>query len=240
MVYGKLPPETKLRQASLFNSGERGYLVATDAIGMGLNLSIRRIVFTTLFKFEKEGSRVQIPVHELKQIAGRAGRLVDEGGLVGAFRENHLHIIKKVLEDVNSQLQHSETGPQPYLELKPIEDQKKARLLDQIDPEMEAKEYELEAESNLESQQQKHNQESPLDPRPLIEKLQFSRHQREIKRATLFPSFSQIEQFVKNIETLTKKEFPFSSVLQKMESIARVGGLYKTQNFTQLCEVSLG
>lgn len=212
--------------------------MATDAIGMGLNLSIRRIIFTTLFKYEKEGARIQIPIHELKQIAGRAGRLVDEGGLVGAFRETHLSIIKKVLEDVNSQLQASDAGPKSYLELKPIQDQKKAKLLDQIDPEMEAKEYEIEAESNLEVQQQKQSQERPLDSRPLIEILQFSRHQREIKRATLFPSFSQIEQFVKNIETLTKKEFPFSSVLQKMESIARVGGLYKTQNFSQLCEVS--
>lgn len=222
----------------MFNSGERGFMVATDAIGMGLNLSIRRIIFTTLFKYDKDSTRLQIPVHELKQIAGRAGRLVDEGGFVGAFRDSHLGIIKKVLEDVNSNIQDPKKGSNSYLELKPVEGLKKARLLSQIDPEMEVKEYEIEVDSNLENQQLRQQLDTPDDNRPLAERLNFSRHQQEIKRATLFPSFSQIEQFVKNIETLTKKEFPFSSVLQKMESIARVGGLYKTQNFSQLCEVA--
>lgn len=54
MVYGALPPETRRQQAKLFNEegNEFSVMVASDAVGMGLNLNIRRIIFTTLKKFE--------------------------------------------------------------------------------------------------------------------------------------------------------------------------------------------
>ena len=45
MIYGSMPPETRKRQIELFNRGKTSVVVATDAIGMGLNLPIRRIVF---------------------------------------------------------------------------------------------------------------------------------------------------------------------------------------------------
>ncbi|GJP54912.1 hypothetical protein CLOM_g13926, partial [Closterium sp. NIES-68] len=74
VVYGALPPETRRQQARLFNEGsEFGVLVASDAIGMGLNLSIRRVVFSTLHKFNGE-EKIRIPSPMVKQIAGRAGR----------------------------------------------------------------------------------------------------------------------------------------------------------------------
>ena len=50
IVYGKMPPSCRKSQAEKFNNGELPYLVATNAIGMGLNLKIRRIIFTTLEK----------------------------------------------------------------------------------------------------------------------------------------------------------------------------------------------
>ena len=54
VVYGALPPEMRRQQARLFNESRNGYdvLVASDAVGMGLNLNIRRIVFHTLQKYE--------------------------------------------------------------------------------------------------------------------------------------------------------------------------------------------
>ncbi|CAI7736834.1 unnamed protein product [Closterium sp. NIES-54] len=75
VVYGALPPETRRQQARLFNEEESGFrvLVASDAIGMGLNLSIRRVVFSTLHKFNGE-EKILIPSPMVKQIAGRAGR----------------------------------------------------------------------------------------------------------------------------------------------------------------------
>ncbi|KAL6952832.1 RNA helicase [Sarracenia purpurea var. burkii] len=75
VVYGSLPPETRKRQATMFNdeTNEFDVLVASDAIGMGLNLNISRIIFSTLEKFDGLEMR-QLTVPEIKQIAGRAGR----------------------------------------------------------------------------------------------------------------------------------------------------------------------
>lgn len=75
VVYGSLPPETRAQQASLFNSPNNDYdfLVASDAVGMGLNLSIKRIIFETTRKTDDIGFRT-LRVSEIKQIAGRAGR----------------------------------------------------------------------------------------------------------------------------------------------------------------------
>jgi len=75
IIYGGLPPATKMEQAHKFNdpSDSCSVLVASDAIGMGLNLNIKRIVFSTLLKFD--GTRtVQLTSSQVKQIAGRAGR----------------------------------------------------------------------------------------------------------------------------------------------------------------------
>lgn len=75
IVYGSLPPETRAQQANLFNDPDNDYdfLVASDAVGMGLNLSIKRIIFDSTMKFN--GSTFeQLEVPQLRQIAGRAGR----------------------------------------------------------------------------------------------------------------------------------------------------------------------
>ena len=75
IVYGSLPPETRAQQAALFNDPDNDYdfLVASDAIGMGLNLSIKRIIFESIWKRGIRG-REMLSVSQLKQIAGRAGR----------------------------------------------------------------------------------------------------------------------------------------------------------------------
>lgn len=75
VVYGSLPPETRTRQATMFNDENSDFdiLVASDAIGMGLNLNISRIIFSALRKFDGVENR-ELTVSEIKQIAGRAGR----------------------------------------------------------------------------------------------------------------------------------------------------------------------
>ncbi|KAI1377714.1 P-loop containing nucleoside triphosphate hydrolase protein [Hypoxylon crocopeplum] len=75
MVYGALPPETRAQQAVLFNDPDNDYdfLVASDAIGMGLNLEIKRIIFEQTHKRTHTGYR-QMTTSEIKQIGGRAGR----------------------------------------------------------------------------------------------------------------------------------------------------------------------
>ena len=70
-MYGALPPETRRTQARLFNEEGNEYcvMVASDAVGMGLNLNIRRIIFNALRKSEGHAMR-QCTVSEIKQIAG--------------------------------------------------------------------------------------------------------------------------------------------------------------------------
>ncbi|KAI8355858.1 P-loop containing nucleoside triphosphate hydrolase protein [Mortierella sp. GBAus27b] len=79
VAYGSLPPESRNSQAKLFNDPTSGYdvLVASDAIGMGLNLNIRRIIFEDVHKFDGSAIRT-LSLTQLKQIAGRAGRFGTE------------------------------------------------------------------------------------------------------------------------------------------------------------------
>lgn len=73
MIYGSMPPETRKKQIQQFIEGKTKVIVATDAIGMGLNLPIRRIVFLENEKFDGTRRRL-LTSQEVKQIAGRAGR----------------------------------------------------------------------------------------------------------------------------------------------------------------------
>ena len=79
IIYGKLPPETRIQQAISFNSRKDvKFLVATDAIGMGLNLRINRIIFTSLQKNQKN-NLVSLDNYSIRQISGRAGRFKTNG-----------------------------------------------------------------------------------------------------------------------------------------------------------------
>ena len=73
VIYGNLPPQTRQEQVRLFTEGINQVVVATDAIGMGINLPIRRIVFMNTMKFDGTEKR-RLEAEEIRQIAGRAGR----------------------------------------------------------------------------------------------------------------------------------------------------------------------
>jgi ATP-dependent RNA helicase SUPV3L1/SUV3 len=75
IVYGSLPPETRTAQADLFNNPDNDYdfLVASDAIGMGLNLAVKRIIFESVYKHNGRMREI-LSIPQIKQIAGRAGR----------------------------------------------------------------------------------------------------------------------------------------------------------------------
>ncbi|QDH13856.1 RNA helicase [Formicincola oecophyllae] len=110
VIYGALSPEVRRAEAARFNSGEADVLIATDAIGMGLNLSIKRVVFSSLQKFDGRNTRT-LTTQEIKQIGGRAGRYgMHEEGLVcvleGAGSPTY---IKKMLD----------APPEPQEELRP-------------------------------------------------------------------------------------------------------------------------
>ncbi|HYZ61287.1 MAG TPA: helicase-related protein, partial [Acetobacteraceae bacterium] len=73
VIYGALGPEVRRAESRRFREGDAPVLVATDAIGMGLNLPIRRVVFSTLIKWDGREERSLTPA-EVRQIGGRAGR----------------------------------------------------------------------------------------------------------------------------------------------------------------------
>ncbi len=87
MIYGNLPYDVRMNEVQRFVNGETKVVVATDAIGMGLNLPIKRIVFLETKKFDGHTRRL-LNVSEIKQIAGRAGRrgIFETGYYTSEFR----------------------------------------------------------------------------------------------------------------------------------------------------------
>ena len=79
VIMGSLSPKTRNSQVGLYQSGDVDYLIATDAIGMGLNMDIDEIYFSSLKKFDGKKTR-RLNLIEMSQIAGRAGRYKNDGG----------------------------------------------------------------------------------------------------------------------------------------------------------------
>ena len=87
IIMGSLSPKTRNSQVQLYQSGDVDYLVATDAIGMGINMDLNNVYFSNLKKFDGKKLR-QLNLSEISQIAGRAGRYINDGtfGITGDCR----------------------------------------------------------------------------------------------------------------------------------------------------------
>ena len=108
IIYGALPYATRRKQVEGFLTGRMQYVVSTDAIGMGLNLPIRRIIFMDTEKFDGHDRR-ELKPEEIQQIAGRAGRYgMYDKGFVGAMED--LSLIRAGLETVVPPLQYAVAG----------------------------------------------------------------------------------------------------------------------------------
>jgi ATP-dependent RNA helicase SUPV3L1/SUV3 len=140
LVYGGLPPESRSLQAALFNDPDSGFdvIVASDAIGMGLNLyipscrrllisyyrNIKRVIFATLEKFNA-GNMTELFPPQIKQIAGRAGRFriaglisdsngkEDVGGIVTTLKSSDLVPLADGMRAATQPLSHAMLWP-PY------------------------------------------------------------------------------------------------------------------------------
>ncbi|PIO27156.1 hypothetical protein AB205_0121190, partial [Aquarana catesbeiana] len=119
VIYGSLPPGTKLAQANKFNDPNDSckILVATDAIGMGLNLSIKRIIFNSLVKptmNEKGGKEMDtISTSQALQIGGRAGRFSSmyKDGEITTMLQSDLTLLKEILSKPVSDIQAAGLHP---------------------------------------------------------------------------------------------------------------------------------
>lgn len=108
VIYGALPPEIRSLEAYKFNNGLVDVLVASDAVGMGLNLRINRIVFGEIRKFDGS-DMLPLSVSATKQIAGRAGRFsASEGelhGYVTAFNNEALAFVRDTMKERTADLE---------------------------------------------------------------------------------------------------------------------------------------
>ncbi|CAN7263542.1 helicase-related protein [Phenylobacterium sp. LjRoot219] len=97
VVMGSLSPRTRNAQVALYQSGEVDFLVATDAIGMGLNMDVDHVAFAGLRKFDGKRSRFLHP-QEVGQIAGRAGRFQKDGtfGVTGEAEDMDPDLVEAV------------------------------------------------------------------------------------------------------------------------------------------------
>jgi ATP-dependent RNA helicase SUPV3L1/SUV3 len=88
IVMGSLSPKTRNAQVELYQSGDVDFLVATDAIGMGINMDLENVFFSNLKKFDGKKLR-RLNLSEIGQIAGRAGRYLNDGsfGITGNCKE---------------------------------------------------------------------------------------------------------------------------------------------------------
>jgi len=97
VVLGALSPRTRNAQVAMYQAGEVQYLVATDAIGMGLNLDLNHVAFAGLSKYDGAEQRDLFP-DELAQIAGRAGRHLNDGsfGTLNTLPELHPRVVSAI------------------------------------------------------------------------------------------------------------------------------------------------
>lgn len=110
IIYGDLPPEVRRKQYDMFINKETKVLITTDAIGMGVNLPIKRIIFLDIEKFDGEEIR-NLTSQEVKQIAGRAGRKgIYEVGYVSTVRGNQ-NFIKEKLDEKDRIIKRAVLGP---------------------------------------------------------------------------------------------------------------------------------
>ncbi|AWK51484.1 RNA helicase [Clostridium beijerinckii] len=110
IIYGDLPPEVRKMQYEQFVNKETKVLVTTDAIGMGVNLPIRRIVFISIRKFDGEEVR-ELTSQEIKQVGGRAGRIgIYDTGYIASIGGN-ADIIKSKLEAEDEIIREAVIGP---------------------------------------------------------------------------------------------------------------------------------
>ena len=99
VVLGALSPRTRNAQVALYQSGDVDYIVATDAIGMGLNLNVDHVALAGIRKFDGQNHRMLTPA-ELAQVAGRAGRHMNDGtfGVTGDVEPLDPELIQRLEE----------------------------------------------------------------------------------------------------------------------------------------------
>jgi ATP-dependent RNA helicase SUPV3L1/SUV3 len=198
IVYGSLPPETRAQQARLFNEPDNDYdfLVASDAIGMGLNLAIRRVIFEASSKFDGRTIRT-LSIADTKQIGGRAGRFrtsaqVNEAAVDPATIHARAGTAATALtkgKDVTTAQSFNPGGETPETKSKPARQHQSVGLVTTLD----SVDYPI---------IKKHMESEPLP----------------LKSAGILPPSSVVERFASYFPPRT----PFSYILTRLHELSQV------------------
>lgn len=225
-----MPPETKKTQAKAFNEreGSTKFLISTDAIGMGLNLNIGRVIFSNIHK-KFAGQKVELTTSEIKQIAGRAGRFKTDG-YVSAFTFETLNTIRNVIE---SDVQPSKKHGGEYKEVV------KSAINNEVDRKIELnidsyQDHESEEEPDSFISIEDVKQESPEAQYSFDKEIKteyvidhkFSNHQKNIKKAGVFPMYEVFEKYYCSVYSETKTVMKFSKTLELFIKEVDLGNMY--------------
>lgn len=223
---------------------------------MGLNLKIKRVIFHTLTRMTASGIRKVIDDSEIKQIAGRAGRYLDEG-IVMAMNAADLGVLEKALRTMpkcevinhltprpnSPPVQNPEAKPAPIL---PIEwsAPEEYKDEDEDDSELASDESGEEEEEVLHVHKPKVNSEA-FDPDLGPKVVSITRNGRkylkeecDIDQAGLFPTSQQVESFAKHLEKLEGGKVTLLKVFKRFVGIAQVEGLFFIQKYDNFCEMA--
>lgn len=131
-IYGALSPEVRRKESARFLNGEADILVATDAIGMGLNLPIRRVIFCQTHKFDGVAPRL-LNATEVRQIAGRAGRFgLYETGYVNVLEADEFYHVQHMLNTDDTANLPSLPIALPFADIATVAQERYTKMLSEV------------------------------------------------------------------------------------------------------------
>ncbi len=131
-IYGALSPEVRRKESSRFLNREADILVATDAIGMGLNLPIRRVIFCHTHKFDGVAPRL-LNATEVRQIAGRAGRFgLYDTGYVNVLEADEFYHVQHMLNSDDTAELNSLPIALPFADIAAVAQQRHTKKLAEV------------------------------------------------------------------------------------------------------------
>lgn len=131
-IYGALSPEVRRKESARFLTGEADILVATDAIGMGLNLPIRRVIFCHTRKFDGIAPRL-LNATEVRQIAGRAGRFgLYDTGYVNVLENDEFYHVQHMLNTDDTADLTSLPIALPFTDITKVANQRFTKMLAEV------------------------------------------------------------------------------------------------------------
>ncbi len=254
VIYGSLPPEVKKIQAKMFNNNEEDikFLIATDAIGMGLNLNIKRIIFFETSKTVRNQVSRKLTEFECRQIAGRAGRS-SETGFVTAINEVDLFYIRKCFTGVIHQKQERYISEQVVFDSDKYfgNDKDEKEYINNRDGESESDSDEKVLDKtnndkkddffNKEEDSDSESDEKPNDTSK--DEYEFSEDESRIERGCIFPSQHVIQEFAEAYSKLRKMEnqtndyISLSDVLIQLENLAKCSDFYFFRKIDDMLDI---